>query len=81
MVRSLDHFHPNPCGAPFTVRTFHAAIPLRNIESQLARWLGKMEQHDYIVVHRLGRAYNNTYSLSRLPGEPDCRYSSSKEPV
>lgn len=85
VVTSLDHFHSYLYGAPFTVRTDHAALrwlkTLRNPEGQLACWLGKLEQHNYHVVHRPGKAHINADSLSRRPCEPDCRHCSSKELV
>ena len=83
VVKSVDHFHPYLYGAKFTVRTDHAALrwlkTLKNPEGQLARWIGKLEQHDYRMEHRPGRVHNNADSLSRLPCEPGCKHCSSKE--
>ena len=83
VVKSVEHFHPYLYGAKFTVRTDHAALgwfkSLKAPEGQLARWLGRLEQFQYEVQHRPGRAHNNAYSLSRRPCEPDCAHCSRKE--
>ena len=85
VVKSLDHFHPYLYGAKFVVRTDHAALrwlkTLKNPEGQLARWIGKIEQHDYRIEHRPGRVHNNADSLSRRPCEADCRHCGKKEVV
>ncbi|ROT61688.1 hypothetical protein C7M84_020536 [Penaeus vannamei] len=48
-------------------------------EGQLARWLGKLEQYNYQVVHRAGRVHSNADSLSRRPCEPDCNHCFRRE--
>lgn len=85
IVKSLDHFHPYLYGARFKVRTDHSALQwlktLKKPEGQLARWLGKLEQHDYSVEHRPGRVHNNADALSRRPCAPECKHCSGKDPV
>ena len=84
VVKSLENFHPYLYGATFTVRTDHAALrwlrSMKNPEGQLARWIGRLEQYDYNIVHRPGRVHNNADSLSRRPCEPECHHCSRKEP-
>ena len=83
MVKSLKHFHPYLYGTAFTIRTDHAALrwlkTLRDPEGQLARWLGRLEQYDYRVVHRAGRVHNNADSLSRRPCPQDCMHCTRRE--
>lgn len=78
VVRSLEHFHPYLYGAEFTVRTDHAALQwlktLKVPEGQLARWLGRLEQYNYHIVHRPGRVHCNADSLSRRPCEAGCSH-------
>ena len=85
VVKAVDHFHSYLYGAEFTIRTDHAALrwlkTLKNPEGQLARWLGRLEQHHYRVVHRPGRVHNNTDSLSRRPCAPECPHCSRMDPV
>ena len=84
VVKSLEHFHPYLYGAEFTVRTDHAALQwlktLKVPEGQLARWLGKLEQYNYRIVHRPGRVHNNADSLSRRPCEASCSHCARRDP-
>ena len=83
-MKALEHFHPYLYGAEFTVRTDHAALQwlksLKVPEGQLARWLGRLEQFNYRVVHRPGRVHGNADALSRRPCEAGCSHCSPKEP-
>lgn len=83
VIQALDHFHPYLYGAKFKVRTDHAALRwlknLRNPEGQLARWIGKLEQHDYHIEYRPGKLHGNADSLSRRPCESDCAHCSRRE--
>ena len=87
VVMALDHFHPYLYGAKFKIRTDHAALrwlkTLKNPEGQLARWIGKLEQHDYHIEYRPGKMHNNADSLSRRPCASDCKHCSRRdtEPV
>lgn len=84
VVKSLEHFHPYLYGAEFTVRTDHAALQwlktLKAPEGQLARWLGRLEQFNYRIVHRPGRVHSNADSLSRRPCEAGCSHCARKDP-
>ena len=83
VVKSLDHFHSYLYGAQFKIRTDHAALrwlkSLKNPEGQLARWIGKLEQHNYSIEHRPGRAHGNANSLSRRPCDPGCKHCGKRE--
>ncbi|ROT65803.1 hypothetical protein C7M84_016211 [Penaeus vannamei] len=81
VMKGLFHFHHYLYGAQFTICTDHAALrwTLKEPEGQLARWLGKLEQYNYQVVHRAGHVHNNSDSLSRRPCEPNCNHCSHRE--
>ncbi|XP_050710863.1 protein NYNRIN-like isoform X1 [Eriocheir sinensis] len=85
VVKSLDFFHAYLYGATFTIRTDHAALrwlkSLKNPEGQLARWIGKLEQHYYTIVHRSGLTHGNADSLSRRPCLPECQHCLQRESV
>ena len=71
VVTFLHHFWQYLIGVPFVIRTDHGALTwLQNFKSpegQLARWLEKLQQYHFIIVHRPGLKHNNTDALSRLP--------------
>ena len=53
VIKSIDHYHPYLHGTKFVVRTDHVALKwlktLKNPGGQLARWIGKLEQHNYTI--------------------------------
>ena len=67
----IQHFRPYLVCRQFTLRTDHGSLTwLRNFrepEGQLARWLERLQELDFEVVHRKGTAHQNADSLSRLP--------------
>lgn len=80
-VRSFYHYL---YGRKFIIRTDHVSLrwlmSFRNLEGQLARWLERLEQYDFDVRYRGGKAHGNADSLSRRPClEASCRYCSKME--
>ena len=71
VVTFTDLFRPYLLGKEFTVRTDHGSLTwLRNFKSptgQLARWLEKLSEYQFNIVHRKGRKHCNADALSRLP--------------
>ena len=65
------HFRPYLLGREFTLRTDHGSLVwLKNFkepEGQLARWLEKLQEYDFIVMHRQGSRHGNADALSRIP--------------
>ena len=71
VVATLDHFNGYVWGPKFTVRTDHAALVwlknLKNIQGMLARWLAKLQQFHFDIIHRPGAQHGNADGLSRCP--------------
>ena len=65
------HFRSFLLGTKFIVRTDHGSLTwLKNFkdpEGQMARWLERLQEFDFSIVHRQGRNHNNADALSRLP--------------
>ena len=71
VVTFTQHFRPYLLGRHFTVRTDHGSLKwLKNFEQpegQLARWLEKLAEFDFEIIHRGGKKHCNADALSRLP--------------
>ena len=70
VVVFLHHFRQYLLGKTFILRTDHNSLVwLRNFkepEGQLARWLERLEEFQFEVVHRRGKTHCNADALSRL---------------
>ena len=55
-------------GTPFIIRTDHSALTwLQNFkqpEGQLARWLEQLQEYEFTIIHRPGKAHCNADALS-----------------
>ena len=64
-------YRPYLVGQKFLLRTDHGSLVwLRNFkepEGQLARWLERLQEMEFDVVHRRGKVHTNADALSRLP--------------
>ena len=71
VVATLDHFKGYVWGPKFVVCTDHAALVwlknLKNIQGMLARWLAKLQQFHFDIIHRPGAQHGNADGLSRCP--------------
>eukprot|EP00794_Sanderia_malayensis_P005342 gene5342-6012_t len=71
IVWALEHFTAYVYGKKVIVYTDHRALQwLRDIKSpsgKLARWLLKLEEFDYEVVHKPGNLMQHVDALSRAP--------------
>ena len=67
----LDHFRPYLLAKPFTIRTDHGVLTwiqrFKDPERQIARWLQKLQEYQFTIVHRPGKQHSNADSMSRLP--------------
>ena len=62
IVTFLQHFRQYLLSQPFTIRTDHGALTwlqeFRNPEGQLARWLEKLQEYQFTIVHRPGKKHS-----------------------
>ena len=65
VVVFLEHFRPYLLGRPITIRTDHQTF--KQPEGQMARWLQKLQEYDFNIVHRPGKKHSNADALSRIP--------------
>eukprot|EP00731_Ephydatia_muelleri_P025917 Em0018g17a len=70
-VYFIEQFRPYLLGRHFTLRSDHGSLTwLRNFkepEGQLARWIEKLEEYSFSIVHQAGWSYTNADAPSRLP--------------
>ena len=71
MVTFTRQFRPYLVGHRFLLRTDHGSLMwlqnFREPEGQLARWLERLQELDFEIIHRKGRKHTNADALSRLP--------------
>ena len=83
VIDAVRHFHIYLYGSTFTIRSDHSALQwlqkLKDPEGQLARWLARLGQYHFEVVHRPGERHTNADALSRRPCPRDCRYCSRRD--
>ena len=71
VVTFLQHFKQYLLGNPFMIRSDHGALTwlqtFKEPEGQLARWLEKLQEFQFTLIHRPGKKHNNADALSRIP--------------
>lgn len=76
VVEFTSHFRQYLLGRPFTVRTDHSSLrwltKMKEPEGQLARWLERLGEYDFEVIHRSGHSHSNADSMSRRPCRQSC---------
>ena len=74
IVWAVAKFHPYLMAMPFEVFTDHYALQwlktMRTGSSLLHRWSAALEEYDFTVKHRPGKAQTHVDGLSRLPVDP-----------
>lgn len=83
IVTSLKSFHHYLYGRKFQIRTDHISLKwllsFKDLEGQLARWLERLQQYEFEIIHRKGRLHQNA-RLSRRPcSELGCAYCAKVE--
>ena len=67
----IQHFRHYLLGKLFLLRTDHGSLTwlqhFKEPEGQLARWLEKLQEYEFTIVHRQGRKHGNADALSRHP--------------
>jgi len=75
VVTFTNHFRPYLLGRNFALRTDHSSLTwLHNFkepEGQLARWIEKLQEYNFTILHRPGKQHQNADALSRIPNEQD----------
>lgn len=70
VVEFIHHFQHYLLGVHFTLRTEHGSLVwiqnLKEPEGQLARWLERLQEYIFTVVHRPGNQHKNVDALSRV---------------
>jgi len=84
IVDSFKFFRHYLLGRKFLVRTDHVSLKwlmsFRELEGQLARWLERLQQFDFDVIHRKGLSHKNADGLSRRMCETEnCQYCAKVE--
>jgi transposase InsO family protein len=84
MVKAISHFHVYLYGRKFTLRTDHSSLTwlyrFKEPEGQMCRWLERLQNYDFEIVHRAGVNHGNADGLSRRPcAENNCQYCSRAE--
>ena len=71
VVTFIHHFRPFLLGNKFVLRTDHGSLTwlanFKQPEGQMARWIEKLQEYNFDIIHRPGRKHSNADSLSRLP--------------
>ena len=85
VIRMMEKFRHYLWGRHFTVRTDHGSLRwlsnFKDSDGMLARWLVRLTQYDFEIVHRIGTKHTNADGLSRCkqcqfdecPGAPQPR--------
>ena len=71
VVTFVQHFRCYLLGREFQLRTDHGSLTwlanFKEPEGQLARWLERLQEFHFCIVHRPGKRHGNADSLSRRP--------------
>ena len=85
VVAFTQHFRPYFLGREFLLRTDHGSLTwlqsFKNPEGQLARWLEKLQELNFTIVHRQAKSHQNADALSRLPCSKCGRDETKEQPI
>lgn len=83
VVVFTKHFRPYLLGRNFALRTDHSSLTwLQNFkepEGQLARWIEKLQEYNFTILHRQGKQHQNADALSRRPDDQDSKNQNSSD--
>jgi len=85
IVSSIKSFHHYLYGRKFLIRTDPNYVPLRwlmsfkELKGQLVRWLKRLQQYEFEIIHGKGELYRNADGLSRCSLNDDCKYYAKVE--
>ena len=88
VVTFVQYFCPYLLGSKFTLRTDHGSLRwlwnFKEPQGQLAHWLEKLQEFDFLIEHRRGCSHGNADALSQLPCRQcgrDSHYLDTTNPV
>ena len=68
LLEFTDHFRYYLLGRKFQTRFYHHALKwlqsFKEPQGQVARWLERLQEYDFEVEHRVGRAHFNADAMS-----------------
>ena len=71
VVTFVKHFRAYLLGRHFSLRTDHGSLTwLQNFkepEGQLARWITRLQEYNFSIMHRQGKSHGNADTMSRRP--------------
>lgn len=78
-IESIKSFRHYLLGRKFLISTDHVSLrwllSFKDLEGQLARWLERLQQYEFEVIHRKGQSHKNADGLSRRHCEvKGCEY-------
>lgn len=84
IIDAIKFFRHYLLGRKFLIRTDHISLKwlmsFKDLEGQLARWLERLQEYDFEVVHRRGESHKNADGLSRRLCETfGCKYCTKVE--
>ncbi|GAB1869457.1 RNA-directed DNA polymerase [Camponotus japonicus] len=84
VVDSLKFFRHYLLGRKFIIRTDHISLKwlmsFKDLEGQLARWLERLQEFEFDIIHRKGQSHGNADGLSRRLCETfGCEYCAKVE--
>ncbi|KAJ7998033.1 hypothetical protein DPEC_G00218340 [Dallia pectoralis] len=83
VVEAVNQFKHYLCCLKFLIRTDHASLKwllsFREPDGQVARWIERLQEYNFTVLHRKGEAHTNADGLSRRPCPTECSHCSRAE--
>ena len=71
VVWATEHFRHNLLGKKFTLITDHSAlkglINQPRLSGMFFRWVTKLQEYTYEIIHRKGKEHQNVDALSQMP--------------
>ena len=84
VIYFIEHFRPYILGNSFILRTDHSSLKwlwnFKEPEGQVARWIQKLQEYTFTIIHRPEKKHANADTLSRRPC-PQCHQLEQQLPT